>query len=186
MAVPISVWDSRAPGDPWSIYGDGQIKDSSGSPIPGNWGTLDIGNQSNSSSDLSDQIRNGLRQEDLDALYDDGSIPDDTHIDSQHQMWLNGDTGLSAGLKHAIEEEHGTKKLLPLFDQSTGQGGNLNFHIVGWGVVEIVGSHWNGSKQTRVIVQKSYTYDGDLRPQTDLSNTTDIIQAAYTSPVLVQ
>ena len=61
----------------------------------------------------------------------------------------------------------------------------MEYQIVSWGVVEIVDSRWNGNKNTYVEVKKSYFYDGDLRPQADLSNKIDVIDAAYTSPVLI-
>ncbi len=75
FAIPMDVWVSKPHNEVWSIYGDWRIEDQFGNEIPGNWGTLDIGNQSNSTSDLVDQINNGLRQQDLDALYNDGRIP---------------------------------------------------------------------------------------------------------------
>ena len=43
FATPKPLWDSLSPGDQWSAYGDGKIKDEDGNDVPGNWGTLDIG-----------------------------------------------------------------------------------------------------------------------------------------------
>ena len=187
IAIPEDVWNSSDVGEIWSVYGNGRILDSEGDELPGNWGTLDVGATSNSTSELVDQINNGLRQEDLDFLADEGAIPDNTKIDSENPMWLSGDTGLSSGMKSAIQDSHGETKLVPIFDQTNdGNGGNLDFHVVGWGVVKIVSSQWRGNNNSSVVIQKTYTYDGDLRPQTDLSNTSQIIEAAYTSPILVQ
>ena len=187
MSIPQSTWDSQNPGDTWTIYGDGKVLDTTGQQIPGNWGTLDIGSTSNSTSDLDEQIRYGLDQNDLDSLYSDGSIPDNTHIDSQDPMWLNADTGISTGLKHSVRSVHGDTKLIPIYDTVNDSGGNnLQYHIVGWGVVKVVTSNWGGAKNTWVNIQKAYTYDGDLIAHGDLSETGEIIEAAYTAPVLVQ
>ena len=97
-------------------------------------------------------------------------------------MDLNGDTGLSAGIKTAVYESQGKSKLMPIFDVFSEKGGNLDFHIVGWGVIQIVDSSWQGSRNSAVMVKKSYLYDGDLRPHHDLSNTGDIIDRAFTTP----
>jgi hypothetical protein len=186
IAMSSEVWDSRARGDSWSVYGDGRILDGLGNEIPGNWGTLDIGSNSNSTNDLGNQINDGLRQSDLDALHAAGTIPDNTRIAGTAQIWLNGDTGFSSGIRHGIENAHGHKKIAPIFDQTISQGGGLEFRVVGWGVVEVVNSRWNGNSKSFVEIRKSYTYDSDLRPNPDLGDTTDVIEAAFTSPVLVQ
>jgi hypothetical protein len=187
IAVPIDVWNSQSTGDAWSIYGSGRITDSFGHWIPGNWGTVDIGAESNAASQLVDQINTGLRQIDLDILFENEIIPWPDKIDSQYPMWLNGDTGISSGMKDAIRNAHGSVKLLPLYDRLNDKGGgSLDFHIIGWGVVEVVDSEWNGNQRTRVIIRKSYKYDGDLRPHRSLANTKEVIVNAFTSPVLVK
>ncbi len=169
--------------------GKGNDKNGDGEPneIPGNWGTVDIGNSNNSTFDLRAQILDGLRQENLDALYQDGRITSKNYIDGGQSMWANADPGLSSGMKSAVQEIHGKSRLIPLYDQLDVKGGNnLEYRISGWGVVEVVDSSWNGAKGTYVKVQKSYLYDGDLRANADLSNTKDIIEGAFTSPVLVE
>jgi hypothetical protein len=186
FAIPVNVWDSKPHDELWSIYGDGRLEDQFGNQIPGNWGTLDIGSQSNSASDLVDQINHGLRQQDVDALYGDGTIPNPDYIDSQLSISLNGDTGLSSGLRSAVQSAHGTRKIAPIFSTFTGQGGSVEYQVVKWGVVEVVDSRWNGNNKTYVEIKKAYIYDSDLRPHPDLSNTTDVIDSAFTSPVLVE
>ena len=186
IAVSLSAWNSQALNAKWSIYGDGHMEDALGNAIPGNWGTLDVGSSNNSASALVDQIENGLRQQDLDYLHSHGTIQDNMHIDSQIAMTLNGDTGFSAGIKDSIRGAHGTNKLMPIFDTFSGQGGNFDFHIIGWGVIQVVESKWQGGHNSSVSVKKSYMYDGDLRPHNDLSNTGDIIDRAFTTPILVK
>ena len=186
FAVHEDVWNSQSIGDEWSIYGDGRIEDEIGQQIPGNWGTVDIGPQNNSTSDLSDQIRNGLRQSDVNALYNDGRISTNTHIDATQSWDAQADTGLSAGLKHAVQDVHGLIRLVPIYDQVSGNGNNAEFRIIAWGVVRVVDSGWQGNNK-HVTIKKSYTYNASsLRPHSNLGNTTGVIQGAYTTPLLVQ
>jgi Flp pilus assembly protein TadG len=188
FVLPQDVWNAHNPGDSWSIYGDGKMTDLSGRTIPGNWGTVDIGSTSNSTAEISGQILDGLRQSDLDALYADGRIPQSTHIDGNSPAWMQGDPGLSSGMKAAVKEVTGTTRLIPIYDALAGPlvGNNVEIKVVGWGVIQVVTSNWGGAHNTYVTIQKAYTYDGDLRPNSDLSDTTNVIENAFTSPVLVE
>ena len=156
--------------------------------MPGNWGTVDIGPVDNATVSLRDQISIGLRQSDLNALHADGRIPSSRQIESSEPFWANGDPGMSIGMKDAVIAAHGTTRLVPIFDTFAGDlaGGNVEFHVVGWGVVKVVDSHWQGEKKSHVHVEKAFTYDGVLGPQSDLSNTTDVIVGAFTAPALVE
>lgn len=186
IALKENTWDKLDFGEGASIYGDGRIKDDSGKAIPGNWGTVDIGPTSNSTNDLRNQMDNGLRQSDLDTLHQQGAISDSAHIDSQASMSVNGDTGFSAGMKHAVSAAHGTVKLMPIYSNSTGHGGNLTFNIVGWGAVEIVDSKFAGSNNSYIEVRRTYMYDANLKPVSDLSDESQAMDGVYTSPALVE
>ncbi|MGI9518354.1 MAG: pilus assembly protein TadG-related protein [Pirellulaceae bacterium] len=187
IAISENSWDSLSQDELWRIYSDGKIRNDNNQPIPGNWGTVDIGNGNNSTKDLRDQIENGLRQRDLDAMADDNVIPSNDHIDSDRPMWVEGDTGLSSGMKHAVENVIGTTKLVPIYNQTNnGNGNNSGFRVTGWAVVKVMDSHFAGSKNTYIEVQKSYTYDRNLTPSNDLSNTSSTIEGAYTTPALIQ
>jgi hypothetical protein len=182
-----NTWNRMELGESTSIYGDGRIEDASGNAIPGNWGTVDIGSNSNSTTELSNQIQNGLSQNDLNALNSQGSIPTSNYIDSQQNpLVLNGDTGFSSGVKHAVAGAHGKIKLIPIYKKSTSKGGGLEFDIVGWGAVEIVDSNWSGANNSQIIIRKSYRYDGFLRPNIDLRDIDDSIDSVFTSPVLAE
>jgi hypothetical protein len=186
FSIPKAQWDTTNAGDVWNVYADGRLEDDLGATIPGNWGTLDLGLQTNSTSDMSDQMLNGLRQYDLDGLYADGRIPSDTHIDSAVAFSSNGDTGLSSGMKAAVQAIHGEKRLIPIYDSVAGGGGNVEYHVVGWASVRVIDSSWNGSQNTHVQIKKAFLYDGYLTPPSDLSDTADFIEGAFASPVLVQ
>ena len=114
FATPKPLWDSLEPGDIWTAYGDGRLQDGNGANVPGNWGTLDIGSTDNSTSSLNDQILNGLRQSDIDALHSSGRIPQNGHIDSSQSTWMQGDPGLSSGLKQSVQNVHGKIKVIPI------------------------------------------------------------------------
>lgn len=188
IAIPQHVWDSQTVGEQWSVYGDGKITDNDGLDAPGNWGTVDIGAVNNSTSDISDQILNGLNQSHLDQLYSDHRILTNSHIDTAENVWVNADTGISSGVKAAVRAIHGQKRAMPIYDvvNGTPNGNNLEYRVVAWGIVKVVGSNWTGNKNTYIMIEKSYSYDGHLTPQSDLSNTGGVIQGAYTTPALVQ
>lgn len=186
FSIPKDQWETTKLGEVWTVYGDGKLEDNIGAEIPGNWGTCDIGPSINSTSDIRDQILNGLRQNDLDALFAESRIPTTTQIDGSQPVTLNGDPGISSGMKSAVQKVHGTRKLIPIYDSVAGGGSGVEFHVVGWAVCEIVDSKWGGEKNTYVKIKKSYTYDGFLKPQSDLSKTTGNIYGAYTSAALLQ
>jgi hypothetical protein len=101
---------------------------------------------------------------------------------------MQGDSGLSSGLKSSVQAAHGKQKLIPIYDQLGGAlaGNNVEFHVIGWGVVTVVDSNWQGQTNTNVVVKKSHLFKGELRPSGTLSAGSGYIEGAYTSPVLVE
>ena len=187
FAFHVDTWNTMNLGDTRVIYGDQKVKDALGNDVPGNWGTVDVGATNNSASEIRDQILSGLRQSDLDALHSDGRIPDSISIDASAPMWVQSDPGLSGDLKLAIEQIHGKTRLIPLYDTlvTPPGGNNPEWRIVGWGTVVVVDSKWTGAHNTSVTIEKSFLYEGNLTAKADLSDTTPLIEGAYTSPVLV-
>ena len=188
FAIPRDLWNSLDPGDTFTGYGDGKVRDPYGSEIPGNWGTLDIGAESNSTSSLDYQIQNGLVQGDIDALYQDHRIPQDTHIDGDQPVWMQADTGISGGLKAAVRAIYGQQRIVPIYDSLTGSvaGNNLEYRVTGWGVVTVGDSRWNGANNTWVQLQRSYLYDGDLAAKPNSLDDTPSVEGAFGAPVLVE
>lgn len=188
--LPITVseqaWNRLNFGDEFSIYGDGRMTDSAGYEIVGNWGTIDVGAKSNSTSDLKNQIIDGISQSDLDKLEFQGAISTNKYIDSQDTITLNGDTGFSAGLKNGIDAQLGESKIIPIYRQTSGQAGSLTFTVIGWGVVRIRSASWNGSINSSLTVRRGNIYDSDIVPPSSLSDTSNIIDGVYTSPTLVE
>ena len=101
---------------------------------------------------------------------------------------MQGDTGLSDGLKQSVVGVQGQQRLVPIYDQLAGKfaGNNVEIHVVGWGVVTVIDSKWKGNHNTYVILRKTHLYNGQLRPKGSLSATNGYIDGAYTSPVLVK
>ncbi len=122
---------------------------------PGNFGTVDIGNPNNSTSDLSRQIRYGVNASDL--AYYGGQLklgPDGT-------IELNGDTGLSAGIKDDLEAIKGQPRAIPIFSTVAGNGNNSYFVVTGFAGIRIMHVKLTGSmKSKQVIIQPAVVVDG--------------------------
>ena len=118
---------------------------------PGNFGTVDIGPPSNSTADLSRQIRYGVNAADLAYFGGEFKLGADGTIDVQ------GDTGLSAGIKDDLIAIIGEPRAIPLFSTVSGPGNNSTFTIVGFAglrVLDVVLTGPMGLKQ--VIVQPAF------------------------------
>src|SRR4029078_5825159 len=67
-----------------------------GTGSPGNRGTVDIGSSNNSTSDIARQIVYGISPQDM--AYMGGKL----EFNSAGELQLNGDTGISAGVKDEL------------------------------------------------------------------------------------
>lgn len=193
FAVDINEWNLLDTGDEINIYGDGHIEDTDGNPVPGNWGTVDIGGEENSTADIGDQVVDGLRQSDLDSLASSTApetgqprIPDSAEMGAP--LWVNSETGLSASLQSPLTTimDSGTPKIIPLFDVVAGTGDTAEYHIVSWAVVMVTGVNLHGAlKFKHLTIERRYTYEGTFTATDDLSNT-DNVQGAFAAAILVE
>jgi Flp pilus assembly protein TadG len=103
--------------------------------LPGNCGTIDIGNTNNSTTDISRQIENGISAQDLNLLGGSLTLPAN----------LNGDTGISAGLKDNLMHIKGQPRILPLYSTVVNPGNNAQFTIVRFVGVRIMDIRLNAS-----------------------------------------
>jgi hypothetical protein len=126
-----------------------------GQLTPGNFGTVNIGpSNGNSTATLSRQIRSGLNDQDL-APY--GGL---LKLTSGGTLVLNGDTGLSAGIKDDLASIIGQPRAIPLFTSVTGNGNNAMYTIVGWAGIRITYVKLTGSMNSKaVIIQPAYLCD---------------------------
>ena len=90
---------------------------------PGNRGTVDFGSSNNSTNDIKRQILHGLSEEDL--SYFGGRLCVDPD-----PLLVNGDTGLSAGIKSQLTEIIGQPRAIPLYSKVSGPGNNATYTIV--------------------------------------------------------
>ena len=131
-----------------TLYPDGN-----GSLPSGNRGTIDIGPSSNSTADLSRQIRNGPNETDL--AYFGGRL----QIPSSGLLALNGDTGLSAGIKDDLAAIIGQPRAIPIFRSVSGPGNNATYQICKFVGIRILFVQLTGSpSQKKVIVQPAPVY----------------------------
>lgn len=117
-----------------------------GTGSPGNRGTVDIGNNNNSTADLSRQITGGISSQDLYAL----GKP--LVLDGNGSMTLNGDTGISAGVKDELASIIGQTRIIPVFSSVTGNGNNATYAIVRWVGVRIMDVKLTGSMSSKYLI----------------------------------
>ena len=120
-----------------------------GTGSPGNRGTVDIGGaKHNSTNDLSRQILHGVIGQDLIDL----GKP--LKFDYNGELDLNGDTGISAGIKDELATLIGKTRIIPIYKSVAGNGNNANYTIVRWEGVRILAVKLTGKKDDKhVIVQ---------------------------------
>ncbi|MFM9962143.1 MAG: pilus assembly protein TadG-related protein [Planctomycetaceae bacterium] len=131
---------------------------SGSSSLPsGNRGTVDIGSANNSTADLSRQIRYGPNQADL--AYFGGKL----QIPASGVLLLNGDTGLSAGIKDDLAAIIGQPRAIPVFSAVSGPGNNATFQITKFVGVRIMFVQLTGSPSNKkVVVQPAPVFDGTI------------------------
>ncbi len=119
-----------------------------GTGLPGNRGTVDIGGDNNSTQDLARQVLYGISEQD----YLDFGRP--LRLDENGELDLNGDTGISAGIKDELASLIGKKRIIPIYDAASGEGDNSTFTVVRFEGVRILDVKLTGKKENkRVIIQ---------------------------------
>lgn len=120
-----------------------------GTGSPGNRGTVDIGGCNNSTSDIARQIVHGISSQDM-SHFPDSKLQFDQH----GKLYLNGDTGISAGVKDELTSIVGQPRIIPIFRSVTGPGNNAMYTIVQFVGVRIMDVKLTGSMSSkRLIVQ---------------------------------
>lgn len=138
---------------------------SSSTTTAGNRGTVDIGSSNNSTADISRQIRYGVN--DTDMSYFGGKFDW-----SSGSITLNGDTGLSAGIKDDLTAIKGQPRLIPIFTSVSGPGNNAMYVITKFVGIRILHVQLTGN-QKKVIVQPcSYSEPAGIIGQTTIGTGT--------------
>ncbi|MCA9235375.1 MAG: hypothetical protein KDA44_07875 [Planctomycetales bacterium] len=147
-----------------------------GTGSPGNRGTVDIGSSNNSTNDIARQIVYGVSKADL--AYHGGSVV----FDGCGELELNGDTGISAGVKDELASIIGQPRMIPIFSKVVGPGNNAQYTIVKWAGIRIMEVKLTGAmKSKRVIVQPCPMVMEGVIP-----STTDTSDYVYSPVVLVK
>jgi Flp pilus assembly protein TadG len=114
-----------------------------GNGSPGNWGTVDIGGANNTTADLARQILYGISKQDMIDL----GTP--LTFDVNGECELNGDTGISAGVKDELASIKGQHRIIPICSQVSGTGNNAMYTIVAWEGVTILDVRLTGNKNSK-------------------------------------
>ena len=149
-----------------------------GTGSPGNRGTVDIGPSNNSTKDIARQILEGVSHGDLEHL--GGKLEFDQH----GKLMLNGDTGISAGVKDELASIKGQPRIIPIFRKVEGPGNNAMYTIVKFVGVRILDVKLTGSMNSkRVIVQPAIVLTHGAIPAPPGVQHSHYV---YTRPILVK
>ncbi len=134
---------------------NGNGSGTSGLP-PGNFGTIDIGAPSNSTADVVRQIQYVPNASDL-SYYPVGKLQLGSTTGT---LTLNGDTGVSAGMKSALQSIIGQPRIIPLYSSVSGPGNNANYTIVGFAGVTVLEVVLTGSLSSKhLTIQPCWVID---------------------------
>ena len=148
-----------------------------GTGSPGNRGTVDIGSSNNSTKDIGRQITDGVSADDL--AHHGGKL----EFDANGQLPLNGDTGISAGVKDELGSIIGQPRMIPIFESVSGPGNNATYTIVKFVGVTVLEVKLTGNMQSkRVTIQPAYVVTGGGMPSPGGSTS----QFLYSRPFLVR
>jgi len=120
-----------------------------GTGSPGNRGTVDIGPSNNSTSDISRQIVYGINQSDWNSFTGQGRS---LTFNSSGSLYLNGDTGISAGVKDDLASIIGQTRIIPIFRSVSGNGNNAEYQIVKFVGVRILAVKLTGSASSKYVM----------------------------------
>jgi len=127
-----------------------------GKVAPGNFGTIDIGNENNATTDISRQIRYGPNADDL-SFFPNHIV----QLGEDGILTLNGETGISAAIKDDLAAIIGQPRILPLHATMRGNGDTAYFDIVAFVGVTILDVKLTGAMNSKYVkIQPCYTVDG--------------------------
>ena len=189
IAVDEETWNRMMAGDApddWTIDDDGTIQAGGdgipemnmypqGTGAPGNRGTIDIGSSNNSTNVIARQVTDGIAPADL--VYHGGELV----FDENGHLFLNGDTGISAGIKDELLSIKGKPRIIPVFAEVSGPGDNAIFTIVRWVGIRIMEVELTGSESgKRVIIQPASLITSGVIPSDGTSRTSDFVYSTVT------
>lgn len=164
FALDLETWNNMLAGggsDNWTwdatsgtlTHGTDQVREINlypqGTGSPGNRGTVDIGGNNNSTNDIARQILHGVSASDL-AQMPGGKVA----LGSDGTLSLNGDTGISAGVKDELSAIRGQPRVIPIFSTVSGNGNNAQYTIVAFVGIRVLDVKLTGPMSgKRVTIQ---------------------------------
>ncbi len=145
---------------------------------PGNRGTVDIGSPNNSTTDLVRQITQGVNAYDL-SFFPDGELK----FNNEGIMYLQGDTGISAGIESALQSVIGETGALPIFISVSGPGNNATYTIVKFVGVRIMAVNLKGGPTRRYLRVQPATYATSF---TTRGNIPVNVDSLLSQPLLIE
>jgi hypothetical protein len=141
-----------------------------GTGSPGNRGTVDIGSSNNSTRDIARQITGGISPQDL--KHHGGELK----LNDEGVLYLNGDTGISAGVKDELASIIGERRVIPVFREVRGNGNNATYTIVRFLGVRVLDVKLTGSmSQKRVTIQPARCVAHGVIPSAGGQQTSDYV-----------
>lgn len=148
-----------------------------GNGSPGNRGMVDIGSSNNSTADIARQILYGISPADL--AHHGGKL----EFDASGKLYLNGDTGISAGVKDELAAIRGQPRTIPIFESVHGPGNNAVYTIVAWQGIRIMDVKLTGPMNKKnVTVQMAPVVGRGIIP----SETTGKSSYVYSPAILIE
>ncbi|MCA9013613.1 MAG: hypothetical protein KDB01_27870 [Planctomycetaceae bacterium] len=145
---------------------------------PGNRGTVDIGSPDNSTADLKRQIVHGVNASDL-AFFPDGVLK----FNEQGFLFLNGDTGISAGIEASLKSIIGEVRAIPIFIDVSGPGNNAQYTIVKFVGVRIMAVKLTGGPTQRYVSVQPAPYSTRF---TTRGNAVVNVDSILSQPLLIE
>lgn len=146
-----------------------------GTGSPGNRGTVDIGGQDNSTSDIARQVVGGITAHDL--SYHGGQL----RLNGG-SMTLNGDTGISAGVFDELLSICGQVRVIPIFTNVTQNGNNAQYTITHWCGVRIMDVKLTGNmKKKHLTIQRARCVSKGI-----ISGSTSTSDYVFSTPWLIE
>jgi hypothetical protein len=144
------------------------------SSTEGNFGTVDVGSADNSLADLARQIEFGVNADDM-SYFPDSTF--DPQMDDQgvviKQIDVEGDTGISSGMKAALESILGHPRAIVLYTTVANPGNNAIYTIVEIVGVRFMDVNLTAKPKTVIIQPADYSdpagipdYDDDIGTET--------------------
>lgn len=121
---------------------------------PGNFGTVNLGQANNGTTILERQILYGPNAQDLSA-YPGGQIA----LGADGTLVLQGNPGISAGLKDDLASIRGQPRIIPLYTTVTGQGSNTYYTVVAFAGMIVLDVDLT-SNNKHVTIQPEFVQDG--------------------------